>query len=228
MGLVHGVIDISDDESNDEVDMEEWSDDPEHAKLAETDRKLREQEQQDADVAKMYQEMYDKNDGPREEEDCEVAMMYQKLYDQNATTASEAEIANATANRNLAQEVELAGRETSPVEGGRRDVQVDENANESCHRWQANIGGRAYIGDSSRAGNMSSMKRWWRRKGKKSKRGSKRKPRVRFSNVVETIFPSESSESEDGSSDHSNTSSEDDAGSNEEGLDTLVANDVMS
>ncbi|EMS53923.1 hypothetical protein TRIUR3_24541 [Triticum urartu] len=61
-GLVHGVIDISDDESNDEVDMKEWSDDPEHAKLSETDRKLREQELQDPDVMKMYQEMYDKND----------------------------------------------------------------------------------------------------------------------------------------------------------------------
>lgn len=82
MGLVHGVIDISDDESNDEVDMEEWSDDTEHAKLSETDRTLREQEQQDADVTKMY----DKNDGPREEH-CEVAMMYQKLCDQNGKFA---------------------------------------------------------------------------------------------------------------------------------------------
>ena len=35
--LVHGVIDISDDESNDEVDMEEWSDDPKHGNLNETD-----------------------------------------------------------------------------------------------------------------------------------------------------------------------------------------------
>ena len=67
-GLVHGVIDISDNESNDEVDMKEWSDDPEHAKLSETDRKLREQELQDPDVTKMYQEMYDKNDGPWEED----------------------------------------------------------------------------------------------------------------------------------------------------------------
>ncbi|KAM3386574.1 hypothetical protein ACQJBY_009877 [Aegilops geniculata] len=67
-GLVHGVIYISDDENNDEVDMEEWFDDPEHAKLSETDRKLREQELQDPDVTKMYQEMYDKNDGPREED----------------------------------------------------------------------------------------------------------------------------------------------------------------
>lgn len=58
------------------------------------------------------------------------------------------EIANATANQNLAQEVEPAGRETSPVEGGHRDVQVDKSANENCRRWQANIEGRAYIGGS--------------------------------------------------------------------------------
>ena len=36
-GLVHGVIDIPDDESNDEVDTEEWSDDPKHGSLIETD-----------------------------------------------------------------------------------------------------------------------------------------------------------------------------------------------
>lgn len=83
-GFVHRVVHISNDESNDEIDMEEWSDDPEHAKLVETARKLREQEKEDEDedVAKKYQEIYDKNNGPREE-DREVAMMYQKLYDQN-------------------------------------------------------------------------------------------------------------------------------------------------
>ena len=45
-GLVQGVIDISDneikdevdlEESNDEVDSEEWSDDPKHGNLNETD-----------------------------------------------------------------------------------------------------------------------------------------------------------------------------------------------
>lgn len=38
-GFVHRVVHISDYESNDEVDMEEWSDDPEHAKLVETAKK---------------------------------------------------------------------------------------------------------------------------------------------------------------------------------------------
>ncbi|KAF7099149.1 hypothetical protein CFC21_100829 [Triticum aestivum] len=102
MGLVEGIIDISDSERNDEVNFEEWSD-PEHAKLVETDRRLREQEEKDAEVVKMYQEMYGKKDGhqevsgtdndslvekhrklrEQEEKDTKVAMMYQTLYDQN-------------------------------------------------------------------------------------------------------------------------------------------------
>ena len=49
----YGVIDIFDneikyevdlEESNDEVDSEEWSDDPKHGNLNETDWRLREQE----------------------------------------------------------------------------------------------------------------------------------------------------------------------------------------
>lgn len=48
--------------SNDEVDMEEWVDDTEHAKLLETDRRLREQEEKDTEGATMYQEKYDKNE----------------------------------------------------------------------------------------------------------------------------------------------------------------------
>lgn len=52
-GLVQGVIDISDDEikdevdleeSNDDVDSKEWSNDPKHGNLIETNRRLREQE----------------------------------------------------------------------------------------------------------------------------------------------------------------------------------------
>lgn len=46
--------------------------------------------------------------------------------------ATEAEIANATANRNLAQEVELAGQETSPVEGGRRGMIVNKVYYHKC------------------------------------------------------------------------------------------------
>lgn len=51
---------------------------------------------------------------------------------------------------------------------------------------------------------------------------------------METICPSESSEGEDSSSDEKNTSSEDDSelanlpGSNEDGLHTLVASDIVS
>ncbi|XP_037474326.1 uncharacterized protein LOC119350757 [Triticum dicoccoides] len=151
MGLVEGIIDISDSERNDEVNFEEWSD-PEHAKLVETDRRLREQEEKDAEVVKMYQEMYGKNDGhqevsgtdndslvekhrklrEQEEKDTNVAMMYQTLYDQNAT---EAQITNVPANRILAQAAKPAGRERSPMEGGRRDaaVQVNEHAGESSY-----------------------------------------------------------------------------------------------
>ncbi|KAM3192724.1 hypothetical protein ACQJBY_069750 [Aegilops geniculata] len=119
--------------SNDEVDMEEWADDPEHTKLVETDRSLREQEEKDTEVATMYQEKYDKNKDPQEEEDREVAMVYRKLYSQNAT---EAQVASASTNWNLAQEVKHAGRETSPMEGGRGEAaaQVKEHADESCHR----------------------------------------------------------------------------------------------
>ncbi|KAF7081035.1 hypothetical protein CFC21_085017 [Triticum aestivum] len=188
MGLVEGIIDISDSERNDEVNFEEWSD-PEHAKLVETDRRLREQEEKDAEVVKMYQEMYGKNDGhqevsgtdndslvekhrklrEQEEKDTKVAMMYQTLYDQNAT---EAQITNVPANRILAQAAKPAGRERSPMEGGRR--------------------GRGCVGGASRAGNMNSMKWSWRRKGKKSETGSKGQRRVRFSNTVETICPSKS------------------------------------
>ncbi|KAM3389097.1 hypothetical protein ACQJBY_011326 [Aegilops geniculata] len=75
---------------------------------------------------------------------------------------------------------------------------------------------------------------FWRRKGKKSKRGSKRRRRVWFSNIVETICPSESSKGKHSCSDEKNTSSEDDSelanlpGSNEDGLDTLVAMDIVS
>ena len=47
-------------------------------------------------------------------------------------TATKAEIANATANQNLAQEVEPAGRETSPVEGGHRGMIVNKVYYHKC------------------------------------------------------------------------------------------------
>lgn len=54
-------------------------------------------------------------------------------------------------------------------------------------------------------------KRSWRRKGNKmSERGNKRRRRVRLSNIVETICPSETSETEDTSSDNCSVASEDD------------------
>lgn len=68
-------------------------DGPANESLVEKDGKLREQE----------------------EKDREASMMYQNLYDQNAT---EAQIANATAGGILAQAIEPAGRDRSPVEGG--------------------------------------------------------------------------------------------------------------
>lgn len=82
---------------------------------------------------------------------------------------------------------------------------------------------------------MSSLKGLWRRKGKKKwNRGSKRKQKVWFSNIVETICLSDSSESEDSSSDDGTHQAGMTMSSYiflvaiKDGFDTSVANDILS
>lgn len=66
------VVYVIDSDSNDDGALGEWSD-PEHDWLVEIDRRLRDQEARDEDVAKKYKEDEESKAKEQEERDAEVA-----------------------------------------------------------------------------------------------------------------------------------------------------------
>ncbi|KAM3389443.1 hypothetical protein ACQJBY_011527 [Aegilops geniculata] len=243
------IVYIMDSDSNDDGTFEEWSD-PEDDQLVQIDRRIREKEAIDAEVAKkchedaerhekelverhaevakMCHEEMERKAREKVETHNEVARMCQNLYYQNAT---DEKIKRASALFVVGQPIPNVARESSAEGGQTPDIGVHTSLDVGQHAelTGSNFMAERGIADSASPRGQDNVKR---AKQRRSKRGSKRersknRRKVRFSNIVQAICPTESLETNDTSSDDGNVASaEDDGGPNRARVNNSLENDI--